>query len=84
MFGFPVLQMYANKVKDRDFDDGGFRMTGGLKDISLMLNAAKSLGTSFDIGEIIKNKMEEALQKGMQDKDWSAIYEISRARANLK
>ncbi len=84
IFGFPVLQMYANKLKDREFDDGGFRMTGGLKDVSLMLDAAKNLGTTFDIGEIIKGKMEEALDKGMEDKDWSAIYEVSRSRANLK
>jgi len=84
IFGFPVLQMYAEKVKDRHFDDGGFKMTGGLKDIGLMLDTAKNLGTTFDIGEIIKGKMEEALDKGMQDKDWSAIYEISRSRAGLE
>jgi 3-hydroxyisobutyrate dehydrogenase-like beta-hydroxyacid dehydrogenase len=84
IFGFPVLQMYANKVKDREFDDGGFKMTGGLKDVTLMLDAAKRLGATFDIGEIIKGKMNEALENGMQDKDWSAIYEISRSRANLK
>lgn len=84
IFGFPVLQMYAEKVKNRDFDDGGFKMTGGLKDVTLMLDAAKALGAHFDIGEIIKGKMNEALENGMQDKDWSAIYEISRSRADLK
>ncbi|BFM18173.1 NAD(P)-dependent oxidoreductase [Maricurvus nonylphenolicus] len=84
IYANPILQMYAGKVKDRDFDDGGFKMTGGLKDITLMLETAGSLGATFDIGEIIKGKMDEALENGMQDKDWSAIYEISRARADLK
>ncbi len=84
MFNLPVMQMYAAKVKDRKFDDGGFKMTGGLKDVNLMLDVAKNLGTTFDIGEVIKGKMEEALEKGMHDKDWSAIYEISRERANMK
>lgn len=84
MFNLPVMQMYAGKVKDRKFDDGGFKMTGGLKDINLMLDTARNLGTTFDIGEVIKGKMEEALEKGMQDKDWSAIYEVSRQRANLQ
>lgn len=59
-------------------------MTGGLKDVSLMLDAAKAVGAHFDIGEIIKDKMNEALDNGMQDKDWSAIYEISRSRANAQ
>lgn len=83
IFGFPVLQMYANKIKNRDFDDGGFRMTGGLKDVRLMLDAAENMGASFDIGKVIEGKMLQAIDQGMQDKDWSAIYEVSRSRANL-
>lgn len=83
IFGFPVLQMYATKIKKRDFDDGGFRMTGGLKDIRLMLDAAESYGTSFDIGKVVEEKMQAAIDSGMENKDWSAIYEVSRKRAEL-
>ena len=83
IFGFPVLHMYAEKLRKREFDDGGFRMTGGLKDVRLMLESAAELGTTFDIGEVIEGKMVEGLGKGYQDLDWSAIYEITRSRANL-
>ena len=83
LFGFPVLQMYASKVKERNFDDGGFRMTGGLKDVRLMVSAAASYGASFDIGKLIEEKMQSAVDDGMGDKDWSAIYEVSRKRAGL-
>lgn len=83
LFAFPVLQMYASKVKNRSFDDGGFRMTGGLKDVRLMVNAAASYGTSFDIGKLIEEKMQSAIRDGMENKDWSAIYEVSRKRAGL-
>lgn len=83
-FAHPVLKMYAGKIRDRAFDDGGFRMTGGLKDVRLILEASESYGARFEIGKIIEAKMLTALGQGMQDKDWSAIYEISRQQAGLE
>lgn len=83
IYGFPVLHMYAEKLRKREFGDGGFRMTGGLKDVRLMLETAENLGTSFDIGEVIEGKLVEGIGSGYQDLDWSAIYEVTRSRANL-
>ena len=59
-------------------------MTGGLKDVRLILEASESYGARFEIGKIIEAKMLTALGQGMQDKDWSAIYEISRQQAGLE
>ena len=83
IFAHPVLKMYAGKLRDRTFDDGGFKMTGGLKDVTLMLEAAESFGAKFEIGSIIQKKMQTALDQGMASKDWSAIAEISRQQAGL-
>ena len=83
IYGFPVLHMYSEKLRKREFDDAGFGMKGGLKDVQLMLDAAKGLGTNFDIGEVIEEKMLEAIASGLQDQDWSAIYEVTRSRAQL-
>jgi len=83
VFGSPVFRMYADKIKNRDFDDGGFVMTGGLKDVQLMLSLAKKQGARFEIGEIVEGKMIEALAAGNERKDWSATYEVTRSRANL-
>lgn len=83
IYGFPVLHMYAEKLRKREFDDAGFGMAGGLKDVQLMLDAARNLGTRFDIGEMVENKMVEAVASGHQDRDWSAIYEVTRSRAKL-
>jgi 3-hydroxyisobutyrate dehydrogenase-like beta-hydroxyacid dehydrogenase len=84
MFANPVLKMYAEKVRNRDFADGGFRMAGGLKDVKLMLDAAESFGANFEIGKIIEQKMLTAIEQGMEDQDWGAIYEISRQKAGLQ
>jgi 3-hydroxyisobutyrate dehydrogenase-like beta-hydroxyacid dehydrogenase len=82
--GHPALKMYAGKLRARDFSGkGGFAMSGGLKDVNLMLKASSQVGVSFDIGQIIKKKMEVAIDGGMGEQDWSSIYEITRKNSGL-
>jgi 3-hydroxyisobutyrate dehydrogenase-like beta-hydroxyacid dehydrogenase len=79
----PALKMYASKLVDRSFDGVGFAMSGGRKDVGLMLAAAESKGVDFAIAGIIKDKMDDAIDSGMEKMDWSAIHEITRSRAGL-
>ena len=80
----PAFKMYAGKLRARDFaGKAGFAMSGGLKDVTLMLKASSQIGVSFDIGQIIKPKMEAAIKAGMGEWDWSSIYEITRKNAGL-
>lgn len=82
--GHPALKMYAGKVRARDFaGGGGFAMSGGLKDVSLMLSASSGVGVDFEIGKIVKRKMETAIANGMGEQDWSSIYEITRKNSGL-
>lgn len=83
-FGVPVLKMYAKKIRTRDFAGSmGFAMTAGLKDVTLMDEAYARVGAGFDIGKVIRKKLEEGIATGMADCDWSAIYEITRRNAGL-
>jgi len=82
--GHPALKMYAGKLRARDFaGKGAFAMSGGLKDVSLMLKASAAIGVDFAIGKIIKPKMETAVANGMGEQDWSSIYEITRKNSGL-
>lgn len=80
----PGLKSYARKLRARDFAGrGAFVMTGGLKDVTLMLSASAALGVDFAIGKIIRPKMEAAIEHGMGEQDWSSIYEITRKNSGL-
>ena len=82
--GHPALKMYAGKLRARDFaGKGGFAMSGGYKDVKLMLKASNQIGVSFDVGHIIAKKMEAAIETGMGEQDWSSIYEITRKNSGL-
>jgi len=80
----PGLKDYATQLRQRNFDvDDGFAMSGGLKDMQLMLDSSEAVGASLDFGKIIKGKFVEGIENGMANKDWSATYEITRRRAGL-
>jgi 3-hydroxyisobutyrate dehydrogenase-like beta-hydroxyacid dehydrogenase len=78
------LKQYADNILERDFSAGGFAMTGGIKDVNMMLDAAAQIGAPLKIGRIIKAKMDAAIAEGMGDQDWAAIYEITRHEAALR
>lgn len=84
LFAHPALKMYAEKLRSRDFAGrGGFVMKGGLKDVTLMLSTAAAVGANLDIGKIAERKLKAGIAAGMEETDWSAIYEITRKEAGL-
>lgn len=83
-FAHPAFKLYAEKLRARDFAGrGGFVMTGGLKDVTLMLATAEAVGVDLEMGKITKRKLEAGIAAGMQEADWSAFYEITRRESGL-
>lgn len=83
-FAEPTLKMYAEKIKNRDFDEAGFDLVGGLKDIKIYEDAFTNVYAIPSIAKIVKDKMVTAIALGMGEKDWSTTYEITRLQAGLK
>jgi 3-hydroxyisobutyrate dehydrogenase-like beta-hydroxyacid dehydrogenase len=79
----PGLQAYAAKIHARDFAAAGFELAGGLKDVDLMLAAAEEIAMPLPHAAILRDKFAEALRRGMGHQDWSAITEVTRARAGI-
>jgi len=80
----PGLKEYATQIRARDFDsDEGFAMSGGLKDVELMLGSSEAVGVTLEYAQIIKQKMLEGIELGMSNKDWSATYEVTRRHVGL-
>ncbi len=80
-FAHPALKQYGNTILRRDFQsEGGFSLTGGRKDVTLMLDAAKRCGVELDIGTVILSKMNAAIEKGMSEMDWSVFTEFTNGR----
>ncbi len=79
-FNHPALKLYATRILHRNFDStDGFSLAGGLKDVSLMVDAANAVGAELEIGKIALEKLRAAIERGWAERDWSALTEITRA-----
>lgn len=83
MFSQPQLQEYAEKIQGRAFKPAGFSMTGGLKDVELFLKAAGDVHVALPYANVVRDKLLTAIGQGMEEHDWSGIYEITRRQAGL-
>lgn len=83
-FSHPAARLYADKLMTCDFAGrGGFVMTGGLKDVKLMISEAESAGADLKIGRIALEQLQKGVDAGMGEKDWSSFHELARAQAGL-
>ena len=74
---------YVRKIRDRDFDDAGFALTGGLKDALLFESAFVGAGVRPGMAALAKDHLLAAKMNGLADKDWAALTEVMRLEAGL-
>lgn len=79
----PVLKEYTTRLRMRDFEPAAFELIAGHKDVELMLQASTDIRAPIVFASAIREKFLAALARGMAEKDWSAIHEISRLNAGL-
>ena len=84
MFSHPGLQEYATRMRERRFDDVGFDLLGGLKDVQLILDASAEARVPLPFANIVRDKSLTAAAHGLSAKDVSVVYEITRMSAGLK
>jgi 3-hydroxyisobutyrate dehydrogenase-like beta-hydroxyacid dehydrogenase len=78
-FGNPATREYIDKIGARDFDDVGFTAAGGRKDVQLMIDAAEGVSLRLSSAEALRAKLDAAIARGWQGRDWSCFTEIDRA-----
>jgi 3-hydroxyisobutyrate dehydrogenase-like beta-hydroxyacid dehydrogenase len=84
MFSHPGLQGYAARMRERRFDDVGFDLLSGLKDVLLILDASTETRAPLPFANIVRDKALTAIAHGLGAKDVSVVYEITRMDAGLK
>jgi 3-hydroxyisobutyrate dehydrogenase-like beta-hydroxyacid dehydrogenase len=80
----PATSEYVDRISSRNFDNAGFTLDGGLKDITLILAAAAEVQAPLPYASIIRDKCHAAQAQGKSQLDWSVMTEISRLNAGQK
>ncbi|MEM1244635.1 MAG: NAD(P)-binding domain-containing protein, partial [Pseudomonadota bacterium] len=83
IFGHSAFKLYVDKIQARNFDEVNFDMQTGHKDVAIFQKAFANVGVTPRLGDLLKGRIISALANDMQNKDWSAVYEIVRKEAGL-
>jgi 3-hydroxyisobutyrate dehydrogenase-like beta-hydroxyacid dehydrogenase len=84
LFGSPALQGYSDRIRTRSFEEVGFALPAGLKDVDLFLEASAEARAPLPFAAIVRDRLVAALARGLEHKDWSAVSEIARLNAGLE
>lgn len=80
----PLLGEYIERISARRFDDAGFALEAGLKDIRLILDAAAEVHAPLPSASLVREKCIAAQAYGMGQLDWCCLTEMARLEAGLE
>ncbi|MBX9607748.1 MAG: NAD(P)-dependent oxidoreductase [Gammaproteobacteria bacterium] len=83
-FGCPIFENYGRQLARHGWNDTGFKLALGLKDVRLAQGAAAAVGARMRLGELLETRYAEAVAHGHGEKDWTAIAIDVRAEAGLE
>lgn len=82
MFKSPVIGNYGKTIAEQRFEPAGFRLPLGLKDVRLVLDAARPGALPLALMPVVRERLEQALAQGLEQQDWSAVTRLARARTS--
>lgn len=83
LFGAPIYKTYGGLIADERYHPAGFRLPLGLKDVSLVLEAARDKNVPLPIASLVRDRMIEGLAQGLEDADWSVLGAVAARAAGL-
>ena len=81
LFGGRSYESYSANIAKGSFEPG-FKAKLGLKDLGLAADAAEKAGKRLPMLDAVRRRMNETVNSGMGEKDWSAMadYTINHAQ----
>jgi 3-hydroxyisobutyrate dehydrogenase-like beta-hydroxyacid dehydrogenase len=83
VFKSPVYENYGMMIANNQFDPAGFPLNMGLKDMRLLLEAARETVTPMPMASLIHDHALGGIARGWGGLDWSALAKISADSAGL-
>jgi 3-hydroxyisobutyrate dehydrogenase-like beta-hydroxyacid dehydrogenase len=75
----PAYKNYGKLMVERAYEPAQFSMELGLKDVELALATAREKGISLPSGELIREHLLKAIERGHRGKDWAGLAEYGGA-----
>lgn len=73
VFGAPVYKLYGEKIAKQQYEPAAFRLALGAKDMKLACDSAAERGLKLPLGELVAERIGEAVALGNGEKDLAAL-----------
>ena len=81
LFPSPVYRGYAALITAGRYEPAGFKLTLGLKDVKLALEAGDAAQVPLPFGSVLRDALLTAAATGDGDKDWAALAHVALKRS---
>lgn len=81
--GSPVYKGYGGMMAEERYSPAGFKLSLGLKDVRLAVEAGQDQGLPLAFGETIKATLQDAVDQGDADLDLAALGKHAARRGGL-
>jgi 3-hydroxyisobutyrate dehydrogenase-like beta-hydroxyacid dehydrogenase len=82
-FSCPLYQNYGKILVDQSWDQVGFKLFLGLKDVRLAQETASAADARMPLTDLFERRFLSAIKAGLGEKDWTAVAVESRVDAGL-
>jgi 3-hydroxyisobutyrate dehydrogenase-like beta-hydroxyacid dehydrogenase len=81
--GSPVYKGYGGMIAQQRYSPAGFKLSLGLKDVGLAVEAGQAKGVPLPFGNALIENLREAVQQGDGELDLAALAKVVARRAGL-
>lgn len=78
LFPAPVYKGYGQLIVEGKHQPAGFSVRLGLKDVDLVLAAAREHGVEMPLANLLHSRLDAARSRGLAEHDWSALGLLAR------
>jgi 3-hydroxyisobutyrate dehydrogenase-like beta-hydroxyacid dehydrogenase len=84
LFAAPAYKVYGPAILKGKFEEAGFKLALGLKDVRLALMASEKAGAPLPFASVLRDNFVDAIAHGDANKDWAAVSNVALRRAGLE
>lgn len=84
LFACPIYQNYGRAIAQEHYEPAGFKLSLGLKDVTLALQTARESQMPLPLASLLHDRLIAAVAKGKGDIDWTGLALSISEEAGLK
>ncbi|HEV2751313.1 MAG TPA: NAD(P)-dependent oxidoreductase [Gemmatimonadales bacterium] len=83
LFRSPIYENYGKLIAEERYEPAGFKLTYGLKDIRLVLEAGDAVAAPMPLASLMRDRFVSAVARGWADIDWAGLARVAAVDAGL-